>query len=337
MTLVSLGDPRWHDFVVSRHEASLFHHPAWASLLAECYGYRAHGLVLAERGNVITAGVPVIDVSSPVGGRRWVSLPFTDACPVLGDDASAATAALFDIVRVARLDSFELRGDLAARAGVQSRAPYVRHVLALGRDPAEAWAAFRTNHRRSIRDAERAGVRVTRGTSIGDVETFYRLHVRTRRRLGVPVQPLRFFRLLRERILGTGLGYVLTAWSGETAVASAIFSSWHGRMIYKYGARDERLPKLDANHLLFWTAIRSACQEGARSFDLGRSDVDHSQLRSFKSGWGAREEALAYSWIARSPIRAPSHRAERAMGLVIRNSAPWVCRAIGELLYKYAA
>jgi CelD/BcsL family acetyltransferase involved in cellulose biosynthesis len=337
VTLLGLGDPRWRDFVEARPDASLFHHPAWATLLADCYGYKAMGAALIERGGAVTAGVPVIDVSGPVGGRRWVSLPFTDTCGVLADDPAEAGAALVDLSRSSRLDAFELRGALPESASVQSRASFVRHVLPLTADPAAAWAHFRTNHRRSIRDAERAGVRITRGTDPADMEVFYRLHVRTRRRLGVPVQPRRFFRLLGERILQRGLGHVLTAWSGETPVASAIFSSWHGQVIYKYGARDERLPKLDANHLLFWTAIRSSCEEGATTFDLGRSDVDQQPLRSFKTGWGAREEPLAYSWIARAPLRAPSHRAERAMGVVIRNSAPWLCRAIGELLYKYAA
>jgi CelD/BcsL family acetyltransferase involved in cellulose biosynthesis len=337
VTLLALEDPRWQEFVEARADASLFHHPAWARMLADCYGYRAQGVALVERGGAISAGVPVIDVSGPVGGRRWVSLPFTDVCPVLADDATEAAHALMDLSRVARLDAFELRGALPESAAIQSRASFVRHVLPLTVDPTAAWARFRTNHRRSIRDAEKAGVRITRGTSPDDVEVFYRLHVRTRRRLGVPVQPRRFFRLLGERILQPGLGHVLTAWSGETPVASAIFSSWRGQVIYKYGARDERLPKLDANHLLFWTAIRSACEDGATTFDLGRSDVDQQALRSFKTGWGAREEPLAYSWIARAPVRASSHRAERAMGVVIRNSAPWLCRAIGELLYKYAA
>ncbi|HEY9325312.1 MAG TPA: hypothetical protein VIS26_01965, partial [Candidatus Limnocylindria bacterium] len=64
--------------------------------------------------------------------------------------------------------------------------------------------------------------------------------------------------------------------------------------------------------------------------------VEQTHLRSFKVGWGTREEPLPYSWIGRAPS-ASSHRLERAIGPVIRNSSPWVCRAIGEVFYKYAA
>jgi CelD/BcsL family acetyltransferase involved in cellulose biosynthesis len=338
VTLLDIADPRWRDFVESQPRASIFHHPAWATVLADTYGYRAMAIGLVERGGSLAAGLPVINVTGRVGARRWVSLPFTDMCPLLEADGSAdGPAALIELSRSARLDVLELRGALPEHADVQRHTAFVRHELPLVADHDVIWQGLRKNHRRSIRDAERAGVTVVRGTAASDIETFYRLHVRTRRRLGVPVQPLRFFRLLHERVIQAGLGFVLTARAGQVPVAASVFSAWNGTVTYKYGARDERLPKLDANHLLFWTAIRTACKEGYRAFDLGRSDIAQLPLRSFKTGWGAREEPLPYSWIARSPVRQSSHRAERAVGLIIRNSSPWVCRAIGELLYKYAA
>ncbi len=113
-------------------------------------------------------------------------------------------------------------------------------------------------------------------------------------------------------------------------------AAWNGTLICKYSARADGFVKSDAIHLIFWSAIRWASENGFRAFDLGRSNVEQTQLRSFKTGWSAREEALPYSWIARAPIAAPSRRLNDAMGVVIRNSAPWLCRAMGELLYKYA-
>jgi CelD/BcsL family acetyltransferase involved in cellulose biosynthesis len=337
MMMLSLDDPRWRDFVESRADASIFHHPAWAKLLADCYGYRAMAVGLADRGGALTAGLPVIDVSGPLGGRRWVSLPFTDACPVLTDDRSAETvAALLEVSRSARLDVLELRGALPEHPAVQRHAAFVRHTLSLTADPGVTWERLRKNHRRSVHDAERAGIRIERGTSAKDLEIFYGLHLRTRRRLGVPIQPRRFFRLLLERVIEPGLGFVLTAYAGPVPVASSIFSSWNGTVTYKYGARDERLTRLDANQLLFWTAIRWASEVGHHTFDLGRSNVEQASLRSFKTGWGAREEPLAYSRISRSPVRTHSSGFENAMSLIIRNSGPWVCRTVGELFYRYA-
>ena len=155
----------------------------------------------------------------------------------------------------------------------------------------------------------------------------------TRRRLGVPIQPRRFFRLLRERLLGTGLAFVVSAYRGDVAVASAVFSAWNGTLVFKYGARDDRWARLGANHLLMWSAIRWAAENGCHTVDLGRSALGQPELRRFKSGWGAREEPLAYTWIGNAPRPGGSRPFEAALAVLIRNSSPWVCRAMGELFY----
>jgi len=337
MKLLPLEDPRWLEFAESQPRATLFHHPAWARLLADCYGYRAMALALTDRGGAVTAGVPVMDVSRPFGGRRWVSLPFTDYCPALaGDHADDLVTGLVEMARSAGLRLLELRAGLPPHHDIQEGAAFVRHELTVSGDPSPTWDQLFKNHRRNVRIAERAGVRIVRGGSASDFEMFYRLHLQTRRRLGVPIQPRRFFRLLLERIIQPGLGFVLSAYREDVLLASAIFGSWNGTLIYKYSARDERFAKLDANYLLLWTAIRWACENGYHTFDLGRSDVDQVLLRGFKSGWGAREEPLAYSRIATSPVGLSSRRMQSAMSLLIRNTNPWVCRVVGELLYKYA-
>lgn len=336
MELMSIDDPRWHDFVSSQRDATIFHHPAWAKLLGDCYGYRPMAIAQTERGG-ISAGVPVIDVSPPFR-RRWVALPFTDYCPPLvGAEPSAFQAGLVDVARSERLDSLEVRSTLESEAGVHVSAPFVRHEVRLGGETGTLWKQLRRNHRRSVVDAEEAGLRIHRGSSASDVETFYRLHLQTRRRLGVPVQPRRFFQHLLERVIGPGLGFVLTAYRDDVPAASAVFAGWNGTLVCKYSARADSSVKIDGIHLIFWSAIRWANENGFHAFDLGRSGIEQAQLRSFKTGWAAREEPLAYSWIARGARKTSSHRLEDAMGVMIRNSAPWLCRTVGELFYKYAA
>ena len=338
MKTLSLEDPRWLGFVESRPEATLFHHPAWARLLADCYGYRAMAIALTQSDGTVMAGLPVLDVSRPLGRRRWVSLPFTDRCaPLAAASTDEVATALVSLARSQRLDALEVRAPLAQRADVQHTTEFVRHELALSSDTKSTWERLFKNHRRNVRIAERSGVRIVAGDPARELEVFYRLHLRTRRRLGVPTQPRRFFDLLLERLLRPGLGFVLSAYAGDTPIAAAIFGCWNGTAIYKYSARDERFAKLDANYLLLWTAIQTASERGCHTFDLGRSDQDQVDLRGFKDGWGAREEPLTYSFIATAPVTLSSGAANRALSVVIRNSAPWVCRAVGELFYKYAA
>jgi CelD/BcsL family acetyltransferase involved in cellulose biosynthesis len=337
--ILRLQDVRWSAFVRRCSDASPFHHPVWAGLLAECYGYRPLVLAVTDHTGQIVAGAPVLDVRKPFAGRRWVSLPFTDSCPLLIQDqvADDRVNLLIKEVRSKRLEAFELRAGLQEQAHVYTYTPAFHHTLTLSSNPAEVYAKFSKMHQRNIRKAERLGVTVKRGCSAFDVQTFYRLHLMTRRRLGVPIQPRRFFRLLARRLMATGLGFILVAYVNQTPVAAAVFLAWNGVLVYKYGASDPRYWEYRPNNLLFWSAIRWGCEHGYHTFDMGRTDLDDQGLRRFKNGWGANEALLTYSIIAETPNKSSSGRLEQAISNVIRRSPPWVCQAVGELVYRYVA
>ena len=134
MTLLALDDRRWREFVESRPDSTIFHHPMWAKLLADCYGYRAMAVVL-EAGGAVTAGLPAIDVSLPVGPRRWVSLPFTDHCPPLACGDGADLIGILGDLAGSSFDVLELR-EAVSDPTVQSGGAFVRHDLALSDDVA---------------------------------------------------------------------------------------------------------------------------------------------------------------------------------------------------------
>lgn len=336
---LAIGDPRWRAFVEDRAESAIFHHPVWASLLAECYGYPVRALALTDAEGQIRAGMPVLDVSGPLTGRRLVSLPFTDYCPVLADDADQPRLAeALDRLRTGRrLDAVEVRAGLPRAEHVHTAPAAVRHTLDLSGGTEAVERGFSKMHKRNIRKAERAEVRVRAGTSRERMEAFYRLHLLTRRRLGVPVQPRKFFRLLSARLIERGLGTVLVAELRGAPIAAAVFLEWNGTMVYKYGASDARAWEHRPNNLLFREAIRLGCARGHDTLDWGRTDLGDEGLREFKRGWGAVEEPVLYTTIADAPPRPSSGRVTRAMGAVIRRSSPAVCRAIGEVFYRYAA
>lgn len=326
---------RWREYVASRSDATPFHHPAWMTALAGTYGYRPFVLGVDDEAGGLAGGMPMMEVRGPLGrGRRWISLPFTDHCPPLGL-SGAPLASLLDEARTrAGVRRVDVHAELE---GGYRDAGAVRHVLALEPDPD---AVLRTFHRsqvqRSIKRAARSGVVVRRATTADDVAgTFYRLHLGTRRRLGVPVQPRRFFTRLWEDVLEPGLGFVLLAEADGVPVAGAVFLAYGETVVYKYGASDAGAWGLRPNHALFWDAIRWSCETGHRWFDFGRSDLEDESLRRFKSRWGSEELPLVYTTLAAEPP-APG-RAGRVLAPVIRRSPGWVCRGLGELLYKYAA
>ena len=341
---LDIDHPDWLEFVSGSPTALPYHHPAWARMLADCYGMPAFALVQHGPAGRIIGGLPCVEVKAPWGDRRWVSLPYTDACPPLCAPELTSDELLAELVGVrktARVAALEVRGALEGPGAFAQPMAAWTHTLTLDRDPE---VVLRNCHRsqvqRNITRAERSGVTVSWGqTPDALLDTFYSLHVQTRRRLGVPVQPRRFFRLLWERLIEPGLGRVLIAYASasDTPIAAAVFLTWNGTIVYKYGASDAASWSLRPNHLLFWTAIRWGCENGYHRFDFGRTDLASAGLREFKRYWGTDERPLVYSVLAERAPAAPRGRLAAALGGVNRHAPPVVCRLTGELFYRYAA
>lgn len=338
MVKCSIEDPRWLELVSSDPTALPFHHPAWTLLLAESYAFKPFVLALTDGSGRIEAGIPVVEIGGRFRRRRWVSLPFTDVCPPLA--AGAGVDSLAAEIDRARRDADVASVEVRARlAGVSPRTqPALLHVLPLTADPDEVAASFRASVRRNIRAAERGPAIIRLASSESDLtEAFYRLHVDLRRRLGLPVQPRRFFRLLWSRMIQPGLGRVLLADVGTETVAGAVFLTWNRSVVYKYGASDPQYWPLRPNNLLFWEAIKWACESGYERLDFGRTDLDAPSLRRFKLGWATREHPLEYTLLG--PAGKDHRRVEppRIVRNAIRRSPHWVVRALGEILYRGAA
>ena len=292
--VLDISDPRWRAFVEAHPQATPFHHPAWAQLVADCYGFRAFALTESSADGRIVGGVPVVEVRHVIGQRRWVSLPFTDACePLLapGTPPLQLRDAFAAALTRSGAASLELRGTLEGTAATGAAA--LGHTLRLEADADAIHERFHARVRRAIRQAERAGLQVRIGASQSDlVETFFALHVQTRRRLGVPVQPRRFFRLVWDRMIAAGLGSVILAEADGRAIGGLVLLHWGSTTVYKFGASDADSWRLRPNHLLMWHAIRGAAEAGYRRFDFGRTDVDTEGLREFKRSWGSDEHDL---------------------------------------------
>jgi len=195
----------------------------------------------------------------------------------------------------------------------------------------------RNRIQKRIRRARELGVEITLSRSIDDLATFYGLHCQTRRRQGVPVQPRRFIRSIWERVIQPGHGFVILAKVQKTSIATALFLTSNRHLIYKYGASDPAYWKLGANFLVHWTAMEWGCVNGYRTYDFGRTDEGHESLREFKAAWGSTEVPLVYTHLGNSAHALGRGRGAALVKQIIRHSPTVVCRAVGELLYRYAA
>ncbi len=336
--LIEPSDPRWMDFIQTSPEANIFHHPKWMELMHECYGYSASILAILGADEKIQAGLPFMKVNSPLTGRRWVSLPFSDYCnPLYRDEAAreALTAELVNTFRSNSIKKMEIRWNLPPRPEIQQISEFVLHTIPLAPDPVQVSKRFKRTHLQNIHTAEERGVTVEFGDQLKHLKAFYNLQLETRKRHGVPAQPRKYFELLWEHIVKAGMGFVLLAHHDDEIVAGMVYLGWGKPLIAKYAASREDRFNLRPNNLLFWEGIRWGCEHGFTVFDMGRTEVENSGLRNFKSRWGAVEEPLYYSILSPKQVQPSNGRLERVLHSVIQRSPLWVCRLSGELLYRH--
>jgi CelD/BcsL family acetyltransferase involved in cellulose biosynthesis len=337
--LLDLWDERWVNLTEAHPKAHIFHHPAWTSLLANCYGYRPFVVALCDADGNIRAGIPMMEVAHFLRGRRYIALPFTDHCAPLHYSDEAQSCLINGLIQLSKdqhIPEIELRFEFPPHPSIQSNSQQVLHTLPLYPDSESVASRFHSTHRRNIGVALKRGVRVEWGTKREHLEAFYRLHLQTRRRQGIPVQPWRFFDLLASDLIERGLGFVLLAFKDDECLAAAVFLHWQRTLTYKYGASAVNGLNLRPNNLLFWTAIHWGCENGYAVFDMGKTDLANTGLREFKSGWGCEEQILNYSYMADRPLKTSAFiKAYPLLTRLIQRSPAWVCRAMGELLYQY--
>lgn len=335
-TIDPLTDDRWQAFVARSENSTIFHHRDWLSMLRRQYRYPMLArCVVNPRGHIV-AGLPFAYVASRLTGKRLVALPFSDLCPVasLGPDPDGADERLAVIVQREHertgLDT-EIRGPLAG-IGTAGRSFY-HHAVALDEGLVTVTERFKKNPRRDVARAEREGIEVRHGTSVSDLDSFYQLHLSTRRRQGVPTQPLSFIRRFAQ-LFDRGLGFVLLATFEGTPIAGAVYLQWGDTLTYKYGASSASFLKKRPNHAIFMESIRHGCEQGLRTLDFGRTDLDNDGLRSFKLGWGAAERELAYVKLSRRGQHSGDGMPRIAKTIITRTPS-LTGRLAGVALYRH--
>ncbi|MBI5471786.1 MAG: peptidoglycan bridge formation glycyltransferase FemA/FemB family protein [Ignavibacteriae bacterium] len=331
----------WREFVATHPQAGIFHHPAWITLLRETYGYPMFA-VCAMRNGKIRGGIPFADVHSPLTGYRWISLPFSDACPpLLVDDDQQTAAVLFNFLRSQlsiATPRIEIHSNVHAQSSLYHEKKFFQHVLDLRNSPETLFRSFdRRTTQRSINIAEKNAVVVRECVSKEEFDAFYDLQVMTRKRLGVPVQPRTLFNGIWDRLIKPGLGFALVSWKDTTPIAGGVFLAFNNTLVCKYSASDVAYKALQPSHAFIWAGIQKGIERGYASLDFGRSENCNLGLRRFKKNWGAVEHELNYSVLATSK---PSHHASPLTGIlgrIIRHSPAFVCKFTGALLYKHFA
>lgn len=360
-----IADPRWAQLVARHPQASVFHSTFWLDALCRTYRYQPVALTSSPAGVELNDGIAFCEVNSWISGSRLVSLPFSDHChPLLecGKGLGAFTACLTEHCARSGWEYVEIRpaghtdclmGDSTSLAEPDRQGngsilsgsndcgafamyqQYRLHTIDLRTD---LDTLFRNFHKsciqRKIQHADREGLEYEAGRSETNVNELYRLLLLTRRRHGLPPQPLKWFQNLRD-CFGEGLTIHIASTNGRP-IAAILTLQHKSTVVYKYGCSDAAFHSLGAMPMLFWKTIQTAKRHGAQELDLGRTDLDNPGLTAFKQHLGASCSALTYFRLGRDRNHASASSAPRRIAKRVFTRMPErLAQIAGSVLYRH--
>ena len=292
-----LLDGKWENAISAHPDATIFHSTAWARVLVDTYGHRPCYVQISLNGGML-ALVPMMEVQSVLTRSRGICLPFSDYCAPLTFSSfghELVTQKLQQIAHERCWSYFELRSHSIVPVNTPASESYYGHFLDLRIGPEALISNFSSSVKRAVRKAQRSGLNVSIQSSPDAMAQFYELHVRTRRRHGVPPQPRSFFINIQRHLISAGYGFIVLVECQKAPIAAAMFFKMGRCAVYKFGASDERLQELRPNNLAMFEGIKYLAKGGAETLHFGRTDKENEGLQRFKLSWGATEEEIAYA------------------------------------------
>jgi FemAB-related protein (PEP-CTERM system-associated) len=303
----------WKLYVATCPSATIYHLPEWSMVLEKSFGYKPFHLYARDKQGKLCGLLPLLLVSSPITGKRLVSLPFSYICgPIAGSDlvlislldeakrlCTALKCRYLEIRTLPNKEELAKTNSLWLQNRFEVTGQFSTFMLNLS-DTDTMWKKLDPKSVRwAIRKATKDGVIVRKTKSTQDIQLFYRLNLRTKRRIGVPGHPSKMFLTMFEK-LGDACTLYMAEFQGAV-VAGLIAMKFNDTVLYAYGASDDDYRKHQPNILLVWTAIEDSGNSNYKVFDFGRDAPSEQGCISFKKHWGTEETELAYYYYPRLP------------------------------------
>ncbi len=327
----------WSQLVDQNSSATIYHRKEWIELLERCYGFSIFVAGVYRQGELLFA-CALARAKNPFS-KRFVSLPFSDTCvPLVRLTNGADTLPEILPTQGPKGFTYEIRGLSAAPPWVTVSC-FQEWTLDLNRPRAALQRALETNFKRNLKQTSNRSVEIERGASIGLLKRFYAMQLETRRRLGLPPQPWRFFEMVHEVFTRNGQLEIWIAHAAGKDEAAAVFLRDKGTIHFKWGARrtvPAQAPS-GANHLLLWSAVEAFAGQ-AEILDLGRTDIRNEGLNRFKRGLGGTPRPLPYSFYPRvrgEPSSEVLHGRRAMLATLWRRFPLPVTQLVGAAIYRY--
>ena len=277
----------WDDFV-KRSDGTYCHLFGWKAVFERAYSLKT--LYLAFHSGGEWAGVLPLAITPHLPGRprKAISLPYCNYGGIVaapGIDINTLRGSALRYLSQQGVCSVEFR-DRSDECGGSGE---VSLLLALPATSTDLWNQLGPKVRNLIRKAQTYDLSIRWGAD--QAHDLYDIYAVKMGELGTPVHSRRF---IKEILLDLeGRADILTVRAQQKAIAAMLLIRFGQTWIDPFAASLPEFKAKNPNMLLYWEALRAACDAQAQTFDFGRSYRDSGTYR-FKRQWGAQEVGLSY-------------------------------------------
>ena len=328
---------RWDKYVMSS-DSSAYHRVGWKNIIEKRFGNKAFYLLSENEKKEIDGILPLIQLKSVLFGNFMVSLPYFNYGGICADTEGIGSLLLEEAVHIAKREGaehMELRHMRRISGDLRVKTAKVSMRLELPRGAADLMASFTSKLRSQIRRPEKEGMYARMGRE-EELDSFYTAFSMNMRDLGTPVYSKEFFRsILREFPHTTRICTVYTGF-GHPA-ASGFLVGFKERLEIPWASSLRSYNRYSPNMLLYWSALKFACENGYRIFDFGRSTPREGTYR-FKEQWGAKPVQLYWHYWLKDegslPELNPKNPRFRIAIIIWKRLPVGLTRLIGPYLVK---
>jgi hypothetical protein len=325
----------WRTALSTLPGAIFYHRERWLEALRSCYGLDLRVATL-HRGGKLRAAV-VFAHSKRLFSTRLISIPFSDRGEVLAADDEGRRDLMRALAAANPKASIEIRGT-AGPAPWANVDCFLHWTLDVNRSFGDLYSGLGRTVRNGVKRARKDGIQIERGTSEEFMSRFFELQLETRRRLGVPPQPLKFFEAVHEKFSGNGDCQIWFATHQGRDLAGLVMLREGTELCYKWSARSDGAHP-GANHLLVVAMLEEYAGK-ARSIDFGRCDSRNQGLIRSKADLGCTSIPLPYAFFPSAPSHISSEVLSgpaRVLSSIWKRLPLWATRLLGEAMYRYVA